>query len=348
MRKIHTIALALIGVALGVGTLSFALAANTAAPALTRRAIMPGVAGDNSVFIPGSGTSTPTPEVGGCAGLRTNVKILADSAAGFDRTAVASSLFALVNEPRPDGITDGSARFAPFESRVVEITASLVGYKRTAGGGIDLVITQGGGGDIMLVSFPSQSCLAGTNSSDGAAVNSARIALMQQCGNPPDSGVFKPLGGSATIQGVPFWGPKRTDGSGAPSGVELGPALKFTFNPATSCDANASKTPYPTATATPVVTQVLISVSPQQAHPGDEIVVTIIMVPLASGRLCGYQLWDSEVTLVSSAELAPTGSNGRITWNVTLPSDIHLGVARVQPVCPGLPTNGSAPLAIVP
>jgi hypothetical protein len=346
MRKLNTLALALIGVALAVGSLSFALAANTATPPITRRAVVPGVAGDTSTFNPGSSTSTPTPtpEVFGCAGLRTNIKILADDDAGFDRTAVASSLFALVNAERPDGITDSSPRFAPFESRVVEVTASLVGFRRTSGGGIELVISAGPGGDLMAASFPSQSCLANASDADRAAANAARIALMQKCGNAPDSGVFKPLGGTATLQGVPFWGAKHTDGYGSPSGIELGPVLKFDFNPATECSANAKPTPTPSPTT--VVSEILTSVYPQSLARGDELQITILTVPRTAGKLCGYQLWDAEVNLVSSSDPVATGADGLVTWSVTIPGDMPIGQARVQPNCPGLPTNGSAPFMV--
>jgi nucleoid-associated protein YgaU len=37
-------------------------------------------------------------------------------------------------------------------------------------------------------------------------VNAARIALVQKCGNPPDSGIFKPLGGTAILQGTGWAG----------------------------------------------------------------------------------------------------------------------------------------------
>lgn len=348
MQKLNTLVLGIVGVVLFAGSLSFAFAANTAAPQLTRRAIVPGVAGDDSTFNPATGqTSTPTPEVYGCAGFRTPIKILSDADAGFDRTASPSSFAALVAATRPDGLTDSSARVAPFEARVVEITASLVGYRRTSGGGIELVISQGAGGDLMAASFPSASCLLGSNDQDRAAVNSARIALMQTCGNPPDSGVFKPLGGTATLQGVPFWGAKRTDGYGAPSGIELGPVFKFEFNPATSCDADASKTPYPTATSTPVLQEIPINVAPANAYPGQAIVVTIRTVPVVVGRSCSYKIFDSTGQTVAQGTTV-TNAQGEAIFNATLPLTTALGNASAVPSCVGGVTDGGFRLGIVP
>lgn len=345
MRKIHTIALALAGVALGVTSLTFAMAATTATPDLTRRAMLPGIAADSSSNNPGATTSTPVPS--GCAGFRTPVRILTDAGAGFDRTPVASSLFALVAATRPDGLTDSSARISPFESRVVEVTATLVGFRRTSGGGVELVISQGAGGDIMLAAFPSVSCMADASDADRAAVSSARIALQQVCGNAPDSGVFKPLGGTAKFQGVPFWGSKRTDGMGSPSGIELGPVLGFEFNPATSCDANASKTPFPTATATPVLLEILMNVNPQEARPGDTVTLTVITVPAIAGRSCSHKLTDSNSHIVSQGSKL-TGADGKASWVIILPANMPLGQARATPSCVGGNTDGSEPIDIVP
>lgn len=345
MRKLNTLALAVAGLALFAGSLSFALAANTATPQLTRRAVVPAVAGDNSTFNSGQ-QSTPTPESFGCAGLRTPIKLLADADAGFSRTAVSSSFAALVAATRPDGVVDSSPRFQPFESRVVEITATLVGFRRTSGGGVELVISQGAGGDLMAASFPSPGCLGGANDADRAAVNSARIALVQKCGNPPDSGVFKPLGGSATLQGVPFWGAKRTDGYGAPSGIELGPVLKFDFNPATSCDADASKTPYPTATSTPVLQEMTINVSPAVASPGDALTVTIRTYPAVVARSCSFKIFDAAAQLVAQGTTL-TNAQGQAVFNTTLPLTTTLGNASAVPSCVDGATDGGFTLRVV-
>jgi len=345
MRKLNTLALAIAGMALFAGSLSFALAASSAAPTLTRRAIVPAVASDDSSFNPGQ-QSTPTPEPFGCAGLRTPIKILTDPDAGFDRTPVASSFAALSGATRPDGITDSTPRFEPFESQVVEITAALVGFRRTSGGGVELVITQGGGGDLVAASFPSPSCLATASDADRAAVNMARIALAQSCGNPPDSGIFKPLGGTATLRGVPFWGSKRTDGYGASSGVELGPVLGFTFNPATSCDADAAKTPYPTATSTPVLQEMTINVSPAQPSPGDALVVTIRTIPAVVGRSCSFKIYDSTMRFVAEGTTL-TNAQGEAIFQTTLPADTALGVGGATPYCVGGNTDGSFLLRVV-
>ena len=347
MRNLNTLALAVVGIALFAGSLSFAFAADSPLPQLTRRAIVPALAGDDSASNPGSSqTSTPTPQSFGCAGLRTPIKVLTDKDAGFSRVPVTSSFAALVAPARPAWITDGTARIQPRESQVVEITASLVGFRRTNGGGVELVLAQGAGGDLMAASFPSQSCLLGSSNEDRAAVNAARIALVQKCGNPPDSGIFKPLGGTATIQGVPIWGSKHTDGYGAPSGIELGPVLKFDFNPATSCDADASKTPYPTATNTPVLQEMTINVTPATASPGQAVVVTIRTIPAVVGRSCTFTITDSSMTQVAQGTTL-TNAQGEAVFNTTLPLTTALGVAGAKPACVGGNTDGSFTLRIV-
>lgn len=345
MRKFNTLALAFTGLALLLGTLGVAFAANTAAPQLTRQAVVPGLAGDSSVLSPGQ-TSTPTPPSSGCAGLRTPIKILADADAGFSRDPVPAGFSELALATRPGGITDSTARILPFEGRVVEITATLVGFRRTAGGGMELVITQGSGGDIMAASFPSASCLAPAADADRAASNSARLALIQACGTAPDSGIFKPLGGTATIRGVPFWGSPRTDGYGAPSGIELGPVLGFAFNPATSCDANASKTPYPTATSTPVLQEMTINVSPAQPYPGQDVTVTINTIPTVVGRSCSFKIYDSTSTTVAEGTTL-TNAEGKAIFHTTLPVTTALGNGGATPYCVGGNTDGSFLLRVV-
>ncbi|MBK9610131.1 hypothetical protein [Candidatus Amarobacter glycogenicus] len=346
MRKIHTFGLALLGLILAAGSFGFAAAADSPAPTLVRRAFMPAIAGDSGASTPGQATSTPQPPTG-CAGLRTEVRVLADALAGFDRTPEASSVNQLLLASRPAGVTDATARLSPFEDRVVEMTVYLLGFQRTASGGIELAISQAPNGEAMLAYFPSSSCLSKTPVESLAAAGSARTALQLACGNPPDSGLFKPLGGSATITGVPFWGRQHTNTTGAASGVELGPALSFAFNPATSCDADASKTPYPTSTPTPVVQEILTGVLPQTTQPGTTVTVTIYTVPAVAGKLCGFSITDAAYVTVASAPLKATGADGQVSWQVALPPTTAIGKARVQPNCPGLPTDGSASLYIV-
>lgn len=352
MRKIHALTLTLIGVLLGAASVSLALAADPPGPTLQRRAFMPAVAGDDASFSPGGGTpggtATPT-SVAGCAGLRTTVKTLSDGAA-FSREPAAASVMGLLAAPRPDGITNETPRIAPFEARVVELSASLVGFRRTAGGGIDLIITQSEGGETMLASFPPLNCLGDTGSIDTGLVGAARSALLFACGNPPGSGMFKPLGGSATIRGVPFWGPPSNDQEkGAVTGIELGPVMGFEFDDATSCDADASKTPYPTKTPTPVLQEIRINVIPNpQVHRGQEIEVNVNTVPAILGRTCWWEMWDVNSAPVATGAQKQTGVDGWARWTFTIPEDMPLGQARVAPRCVDANTTGSARLDVLP
>src|SRR5690606_27248200 len=193
MRKLNTLGLALLGLVLAAGSFGFATAADSPAPALVRRAFIPAVAGDDSVFVPGQSTATPTPQPGGCAGPRTDVKVLADALAGFDRAPEAATVNQLLMAERPAGITNATARIDQFEARVVEMTVYLQGYQRTASGGIELAIAQSPAGEAMLAYFPPTPCLANTPVETLALISSARTALQLACGNPPDSGIYKPL-----------------------------------------------------------------------------------------------------------------------------------------------------------
>jgi hypothetical protein len=351
MRKIHTAALALFGLVLGAASLTLATAASNPSPVLVRRAVVPAVAGDDSVpsnstaGATATATPSPTPLAGACAGIRTPVKVLSDAAANFDRTPHSTSMFSLLMKERPAGIIDTTPRRSD-ESSVIELAATILGFRRTNGGGIELVIAQSPSGDPMVASFPPPGCLNDTPIADRAALNSARIAVQQACGVPADSGSFKPLGGKATLRGVPFWGPKHTDMSGAVNGIELGPVLSFQMDDGETCSATSNLTPTPTPTV--VVTAVLTSVSPQTAAPGEQVLITISVAPQTPGKFCGYQIWDAGSHLISEADLVATDAQGHITWHVTLPQDIDIGDASVQPICPGLPTKGSARLAIHP
>jgi hypothetical protein len=344
MRKIHTIALALLGVALGVGSLTLALGAGTPPPTMTRRAIAPLVAGDDSFGHAVFATPTPLP-VGGCAGLRSDVKTLTDGKASFSRSPQASSVFNLVEATRPAGITDATARVAGFEDRVVELSVNLNSFRRTSNGGIELVISAGVAGDLMAAIMPGPGCLKDTPTADAAAINAARIAVQQACGNPPDSGAMKPIGGTAKLRGVPFWGTKRTDGTGAPSGVELGPALSFEMTGGAECNAN----PHPTPTATPTVhiDEILLNLLPQVARRGETVQITVITVPAASGVMCHYDMWDDVGNLLSSPPPQPTDAEGHAIWQFTVPADMPLGAARVAPRCEGVIPIAAARFTIV-
>ena len=364
MRKIHTTALALLGVALGAGSLTFAVAADPpSTPDLAYRAVMPGVAGDDVSHDPANGggtlptstatkTTTATPSATaqplGCAGLRTPVKVLGDGGAGFVREPEAGTVFGLLAAPRPDGITNATSRFVPFEARVVEVTATLVGFRRTPGGGIDLTISQVGGGPTMLASFPGLSCMTGTADDDKGLIGAARNALQFECGNPPDSGAFKPLGGKAKLRGVPFWGTKRTDQyAGAVSGIELGPVLGFEFDDATSCDANAAQTPRPTKTPTPVLQEILINVIPNPGiKRGSTIQINVITVPAIAGRICHWEMWDANDQTHAVGEVKVTEADGWARWTFDVPLDMPLGQARVAPRCVDAVTDGSARLQV--
>ena len=354
--------LALIGIALGIGSLSFAVAQDPPMPDLAYRAVMPGVAGDDSSFVPGNAggilptstatktttATTPSPTIvqGGCAGLRTEIKTLADSPT-FSREPEAATVFQLLGAERPDGITNASARFEPFEARVVEVTATLVGFKRTNGGGIDLIIAQNEIGETMLASFPGLECMTGTSDDDKGVIGAARNALRFECGNPPDSGAFKPLGGKAKLQGVPFWGSKQNDQfAGAVSGIELGPVLSFEFDDNTSCDANAAKTPKPTKTPTPVLQEVLTSVGPQTVGRGETVTISVITVPRIAGKLCWYEMWDAALAPIAGGAQTATGADGIVSWNFDIPPDMALGQARVHGRCLGMNGAGSAPFTI--
>jgi hypothetical protein len=364
MRNLNNLALALCGLVLAAASIGFAIAEDSPAeddPGTSSRVFLPAVAGDDSTFDPSQATATApsnatatvtnTPTATtiptGCAGPRTPVKILADGG-NFDRTPQVTTVGFLLIAERPDGLTNGSARVSPDEERVVEVNASLLGYSRTSSGGIDLAIAMNPGGEAIIASFPGSGCLTETaNNEDKGAMNAARLALQQACGNPPDSGAFKPIGGTAKLTGIPFWGKEHTNTLGAPNGIELGPVLSFEFNPATSCDANASKTPYPTATPTPVLQEILIGLLPRFTNPGADVEIVIITVPAVAGKQCGYEIWSAGMDLVASAPLATTGPDGRINWTITIPDDWN-GRYTVQPECPGLPVDGSAPLDVAP
>ena len=364
MRKIHTTALALLGIALGVGSLTFAVAADPpSTPDLAYRAVMPGVAGDDVSHDPANGggtlptstatrtsTLTPSPTAVqlGCAGLRSDIKTLADGASGFSREAEASTVYGLLAAARPDGITNATSRLVPFESRVVEVTANLVGFRRTAGGGIDLTISQLEGGSTMVASFPGLSCMTGTADEDKGLIGAARSALQFECGNPPDSGAFKMLGGRAKLRGVPFWGAKRTEQyAGAVSGLELGPVLGFEFDDATSCDANAAQTPKPTKTPTPVLQEILINVIPNPGiQRGSTIEINVITVPAIAGKVCHWEMWDSTDHTYAVGVVKNTEADGWARWTFDVPLNMPLGQARVAPRCVGAVTDGSARLQV--
>jgi hypothetical protein len=354
MRFPQLAVIAAAAVALAFASLPFALAADPPAPSLVRQAFLPGVAGDDAsgFGLPATATppatSTPAAPLDTCAGERSPVKTLTDSAAAFDRTPAASSIFALQALERPT-VGPATPRLAPTETGVIELNVWLRGFIRRNSGAIELLVSNSPTGPIMMANFPPQGCIAKAAPGDQAAMTTARIDLINRCGIPITGGITD-IAGPAKLRAVPFWGTPRLDGTtGAPSGIELGPVLAFEMAQGLDCDPETYKDGIPTPTPVPVPNSITINITPQTAARGTTIAVTIFTQPAMSGVSCSYVAWDIGLEQMASGEAKLTGPDGTAAWQFTIPADAATGTdGRVTPSCAGVNTTGSARLTILP
>lgn len=359
MRLPHLAVVAAAGVALAFASLPFALAADQQAPALVRQAVLPVVAGDDSngfstFATPApAATSTPAPQLNTCAGQRSPVKTLTDQAAAFDRAAVPSSVFALLELERPT-VGPATGRIAPAESGVVELNVWLRGFTRKSSGAIELLISTGPTGPVMMANFPPQGCISDAAQADQSAMTTARIALVNRCGLPITSGITE-IAGPAKVRGVPFWGAQKFDGiSGAGSGIELGPVLSFEMAEGLDCKPETYANGIPTPTPVPVPDSITIGLIPQTAPVGATVAVTIYTQPAMAGVSCSWEARDHGQgdglgAIMGVGETKLTGPDGTVSWELVIPLNALTGSdGRVTPKCSGVNTTGSARLTITP
>ncbi len=354
MRLPHQAVVAAAGVAFAFVSLPFALAADPPAPSLVRQAILPGVAGDDAAGfgLPATATppatSTPAAPLDTCAGERSPVKTLTDTAAAFGRTPAPSSIFALQALERP-AVGPATPRLAPTETGVVELNVWLRGFIRRNNGAIELLVSNSPSGAVMMANFPPQGCLSEAAPEDQAAMTTARIDLINRCGVPITGGMTT-IAGPAKLRAVPFWGTQRPDGAaGAPSGIELGPVLAFEMAEGLDCDPETYKDGIPTPTPIPVPDTITINITPQTAARGTTIAVTIFTQPAMSGVACSFVAWDNGLELMAQGSTKQTGLDGTAAWEFAIPLDAATGTdGRVTPSCAGVNTTGSARLTITP
>lgn len=355
MRVPQLAVIAAAAVALAFASLPFALAADPPAPALVRQAFLPVVAGDDAsgFSIPAASTpatpaASPTATLDTCAGERSPIRTLTDSAAGFARTPAESSIFALLALERPS-VGPATPRIAPTETGVVELDVWLRGFIRRNNGAIELLISNSPTGALMMANFPPQGCIAKAAPEDQAAMTTARVDLINRCGIPITGGMTT-IAGPAKLRAVPFWGTQRPDGmTGAPSGIELGPVLAFEMAGGLDCDPETYKDGIPTPTPVPTAKSMTIGAAPLFVARGQDVQVIIYTQPATEGVSCHYIAWDNAMQKMAEGAPKLTGPDGTASWSFTVPLDAATGSdGRVTPYCTGISPTGSARLTILP
>lgn len=358
--------LPLLAAALSVALLAIPFAATAEDEPPTFRAVMPNLSADSAegFGLPAPGgtaspsatstaTATPTPPLNTCAGFRTPVRTLSDPAANFERTPRTATFFELVQLTRPD-VSPSSARIAPTETEVVELSIWLRGYIRTNNGGINLVFSNNATGAHMFATFPAPGCTTGASPADQEAMNAARLTLISQCGMPTVSNLTA-IAGPAKVRAVPTWGTPRTDGvNGAFNGIELGAILSFEMDESLPCDPAAYEHGIPTPTPIPTADSLTIGANGAISgngfvNQGDEVIVVIYTQPPTPGISCYYLAWDNTPALMHEGAPQLTGPAGTITWSFIVPLTASVGIdGRITPYCKGMNARGSARITISP
>ena len=300
----------------------------TNADGMVARAVLPQLAGDNAA---GSGqAATSTPQTGQCAGPRSAVRTLSDSAAGFAREASARTLAALLGEAKP--ATAPESRMAPLESSVVRVAVYLEGVRSGSGGSLELRVANGPGDFEVTAGIPGGSCLTGTDQADVAAINAARVAFLQACGAGGSRDLPSPR---VIIEGTPHW-----TGNGDGAAISLWPVLSFALEDGWTC---TGQPPTPTATATPVapIETLYLSVDPQTVAPGAIVRLTAYAVPAGPGHVCTPFFSEfsppsgQKAKEVGGTVAKTTGADGQVWWDISIPADTAIGRGSFMVTCDG-------------
>ena len=320
--------------AIGLAGIVAAMAASTSradGDTFVYRAFVPSLAGDSAEGFSTFATSTPSPSptpVGfGCAGPRSAIRTLTDGAS-FTRTPALTNLTQLLLSAKPSS-APGLARVSP-ESSVVRVEAFIISTSAGSNGNVLANIAHTPGDFQVQAGFPGQSCIAQASDSDRGAMNGARIALQQACGQPGANGS---LGGKVIIEGVPHW-----QQQGGQQVISIWPVLKFELADGWTCKG-VPPTPTPTVTPIPGVSVLYLSVAPQFVERGQPVTVTAMPQPPAPGRSCTFNLFaDADLNTwmdLPGMSTKSTDASGQASWSVTIPQGAVTGQGRFQVSCDG-------------
>ena len=325
--------LALVLAVLGLAGMAATLAASSSKAddnTMVFRAVAPQLAGDSaegfSTFATTTPVATATPTGFGCVGARSAIRTLTDGGAGFSRTASATSLSQLLLTAKPES-APGLSRVSP-ESSVVKFEAYIISTANGMGSVVANVANSPGDFQVQA-GFPLQPCIEDASDADRGAMNSARIALQQACGQPGAGS----LGGKVVIEGVPHW--REQNGQQV---ISIWPVLKFQLADGWNCKG-VPPTATPTTTPVPDIDVLYLSVNPQFAQVGQDVEVTAMPQPPAPGRSCtlntyadaGLNTWQN----LPGMGTKTTNANGEASWTVAIPEGAALGQGKFQVSCEG-------------
>ena len=294
------------------------------------RAVAPQLAGDSaagfSIFATTTPVATATPTGFGCVGARSAIRTLTDGGAGFSRTASATSLSQLLLTAKPES-APGLSRVSP-ETGVVKFEAYIISTANGMGSVVANVANSPGDFQVQA-GFPLQPCIEDASDADRGAMNSARIALQQACGQPGGGS----LGGKVVVEGVPHW--REQNGQQV---ISIWPVLKFELADGWTCKG-VPPTATPTTTPVPDIDVLYLSVNPQFVQVGGSVEVTAMPQPPAPGRSCTFNTY-SDADLNSWQDLPgmgtkTTNAEGEASWTVAIPEGAVLGQGRFQVSCEG-------------
>jgi hypothetical protein len=142
-------------------------------------------------------------------------------AARIDLSAVKSATITQLDALAPP--VNPTARVAPTELTVFEVSATLTGYKTEADSDYHLVLTKGR--RTMIAEIPLPDCVAAGPLASGIA--NARAEFDRELRS---SSKFKRLNRPVTVRGVGFFDKIHGQTGVAPNGIELHPVLDIAFD----------------------------------------------------------------------------------------------------------------------
>jgi hypothetical protein len=176
------------------------------------------------------------------------VKTLSDSAAASVNYAPTASSVAALRALPASAVGGSTPRIAGAEMTTYRIPVRLVSMKLEDDRDIHLVVADPATGQTMIVEFPNPACQGAINSPHVTEIASARGALISAVGVPGSS--FINLSGSATVTGVGFFDVLHGQTGVAPNGIELHPALAFSFGTASATTTTTTGTATTTSPTT--------------------------------------------------------------------------------------------------
>lgn len=166
----------------------------------------------------GAHVTAPGPQ---CGGTLWKLMTLSDTGkSAVHWTPAATSVSDIAKLTAPKKIT--TARSSAFQKQVWNFTTVIQSWRLASNGELVFQLFDVATSTYMNAYMPSAACLSST-ARGRAQMLATRNDFLKQCGAA--SGIWQPLGATASVSGVGFWNSVKTTAGALKNGAELRPLL---------------------------------------------------------------------------------------------------------------------------